>query len=110
MYVGMSEVYLERDDLAAATQRLLRSQELGEDNGLPQNRYRWRVAMARIRQAEGDLGGALDLLNEAERWYVGDFFPNVRPVAALKARAWIAQGRLGEALGWAREQGLSAER
>ena len=38
------------------TQHLLRSQELGEHAGLPQNRYRWRVAMARIRQAEGDLG------------------------------------------------------
>ena len=109
MYVGMSEVHRERGDLQAATQQLLRSQELGEYNGLPQNPYRWRVAMARIRQAEGDLGGALDLLNEAERLYVGDFFPNVRPVPALKARVWIAQGRLGEALGWAREQGLSAD-
>ena len=109
MYVGMSEVHRERGDLQAATQQLLRSQELGEYNGLPQNPYRWRVAMARIRQAEGDLGGALDLLNEAERLYVGDFFPNVRPVPALKARVWIAQGRLGEALGWAHEQGLSAD-
>jgi LuxR family transcriptional regulator, maltose regulon positive regulatory protein len=109
MYVGMSEVHRERGDLQAATQQLLRSQELGEYNGLPQNPYRWRVAMARIRQAEGDLGGALDLLNEAERLYVGDFFPNVRPVPALKARVWIAQGRLGEVLGWAREQGLSVD-
>ena len=109
MYVGMSEVHLERGDLRAATQRLLQSQELGEHNGLPQNRYRWRAAMARIRQADGDLGGALDPLNEAERWYVGDFFPNVRPVAAWKARAWVAQGNLAEALGWAREQGLSAD-
>ena len=107
MYVGMSEIHRERDDLPAATQQLLRSQELGEHIGLPQNRYRWRVAMARIREAEGDLGGALDLLNEAERLYVGDFFPDVRPVPALKARVWIAQGELGEALGWAREQGLS---
>src|SRR6202023_107688 len=109
MYVGMSEVHRERDDLPAATQQLLRSQELGEHTGLPQNRYRWRVAMARIREAEGDLGGALDLLNEAERFYVGDFFPNVRPVPALRARVRIAQGELGEALGWARERGLSAD-
>ena len=65
--------------------------------------------MARIRQAEGDLDGALDLLNEAERLYVSDFFPNVRPVPALRARVWIAQGRLGEALGWANEQSLSAD-
>jgi LuxR family maltose regulon positive regulatory protein len=109
MYVGMSGVHRERNDLHTATQQLLRSQELGEHTGLPQNRYRWRVAMARIRRAEGDLDGALDLLNEAECVYVGDFFPNVRPVPALRARIWIAQGRLGDALGWAREQGLSVD-
>ena len=63
--------------------------------------------MARIREAQGDLDGALDLLHEAERLYVSDFFPNVRPVAALVTRVWVAQGRLGEALDWAREQGLS---
>ena len=109
MYVGMSEVHRERDDLPAATRQLLRSQELGEHTGLPQNRYRWRAAMARIREAEGDLGGALDLLNEAERLYVGDFFPNVRPVPALQARVRVAQGKWGEALGWARERGLSVD-
>ena len=109
MFVGMSEIARERDDLHAATQHLLHSQELGEHTGLPQNRYRWRVAMARVREAEGDLHGALNLLNEAERLYVSDFFPNVRPVPALRARVWIAQGRLGEALGWAREQGLSVD-
>jgi LuxR family maltose regulon positive regulatory protein len=109
MHVGMSEIHCERDDLNAATQHLKKSQELGEHAGLSQNRYRWRVAMARVRQAEGDLGGALSLLNEAERCYVSDFFPNVRPVPAVKARVWIAQGRLGEALGWAREQGLSVD-
>src|SRR5579863_9825826 len=109
MYVGMSEVHRERDDLAAATRQLTRSQELGEAVGLPQNRYRWRVAMARIRQAQGDLGGALELLDAAERLYMGDMFPNVRPVPALRARVWIAQDRLGEALGWARDQGLSAD-
>jgi LuxR family maltose regulon positive regulatory protein len=109
MYVGMSGVHRERNDLHTATQQLLRSQELGEHAGLPQNRYRWRVAMARIRQTEGDLDGALDLLNEAERLYVGDFFPNVRPVPALRARVWIAEGSLGEALGWAREQHLSVD-
>ena len=109
MHVGMSELHRERDDLEAATQHLLRSKEQGEHTGFPQNPYRWRVAMARIREAEGDLDGALDLLQEAERLYVSDFFPNVRPIAALKARVWVAQGRLGEALDWAREKGLSVE-
>ena len=78
-------------------------------SGCRRTRYRWRVAMARIRAAEGDLGGALDLLDEAEHLYVSDFFPNVRPVPALRARVLVAQGALGEALGWAREQGLSVD-
>jgi LuxR family transcriptional regulator, maltose regulon positive regulatory protein len=107
MYVGMSGLLRERNDLPAATQQLLKSKELGEHTGLPQNRYRWRVAMARIREAEGDLDGALDLLSEAERLYVGDFFPNVRPVPALKTRVWVRQERLGEALDWVRKRGLS---
>ena len=98
MHMGMSELYREQNDLQAAMHHLLRSQEQGEHTGLPQNRYRWRVAMARIRQAEGDLNEALDLLHEAERLYPSDFFPNVRPITAMKARMWVAQGRLGEAL------------
>jgi LuxR family maltose regulon positive regulatory protein len=77
--------------------------------GLPQNPYRWRVAMARLREAQGDPDGALALLQEAERRYVSDFFPNVRPVAAWQARVWVAQGRLGDAFGWARAQSLSVE-
>ena len=109
MHVGMSELYRERDDLQAATHHLHQSKELGEFNGLPKNPYRWRVAMARIRQVQGDLEGALDLLHEAERVYMSDFSPNVRPIAAWRTRVWLAQGRLAEALGWARERGLSAE-
>jgi LuxR family maltose regulon positive regulatory protein len=109
LYVGMSALLCEHDDLPAARQHLLNSQELGEHNGVQQSRYRWYVAKARIRKAEGDLDGALDLLHEAERVYVGDFFPTVRPIAALVAGVWVAQGRIGEALSWAREQGLSRD-
>jgi LuxR family maltose regulon positive regulatory protein len=107
LYVGLSELHREQNDLHAATQDLLRSKELGERTGLPQNRSRWCEAQARIREAQGDLEGALDLLHEAERLYVSDFSPTVRPVTALVTRVWVAQGRVGEALGWAREQGLS---
>ena len=109
MYVGMSQLHCERGELYAATEYLLRAKEQGEHTGFPQNPYRWRVAMARIREAQGDLDDALALLDEAERLYVPDFFPQVRPIAAMKTRVWLAQGRLGEALDWARVQGLSAQ-
>ena len=86
MYVGMSELQSERNELDAATRSLLRSQELGEQSGFAQNRHRWRVAMARIREARGDFDAALDLLGSAQPDFMIDFSPNVRPIAALKAR------------------------
>jgi LuxR family maltose regulon positive regulatory protein len=108
LYLGLSELHCEQGDLKVARQHLLTSKELGERATLPELQYRSCVAMARIREAEGDLDGALDLLHEAERQYISSPVSDVRPAAALKARVWIAQGRLAEALGWAREQGLSA--
>ena len=109
MYVGMSEVHRERNELDAAKQCLRISSELGEHNGLPQNRYRSRVAMARVHEAEGDLDAALDLLDDADRTYVADFAPEVRPVSALKARLWVRQGRLDQAFAWAQRRGVSVD-
>lgn len=109
MHVGLSQVACERNDLAAAARHLRRSHELGEHTGLPQNPYRWRVAAAELRAAEGDLDGALDLLDEAQHVYVGDFSPDVRPIPALRARVLAARGAVGEALRWTRDQGLSVD-
>jgi LuxR family maltose regulon positive regulatory protein len=109
MYVGMSELYREHNDLKTAAQNLLASQALGELAGLPQNPYRWCAAMARIYETQGDLDGALDLLGKAECLYNGNFSPNVRPIATRKIRVWLAQGRLDKAMDWVREQGLSVD-
>ncbi|MDQ3458331.1 MAG: LuxR C-terminal-related transcriptional regulator [Deinococcota bacterium] len=109
LYVGMSELRREHNDLEAASQYLLKSKELGAHNGLSENRYRWHVAMARVKEAQGDLAGALELLGEAERLYIPSPDPYVRPIAALKARVLVRQGRLHEAQEWVREQGLSSD-
>ena len=109
MVVGLSQIAFERDDLGATAAHLLRVDSLGERLGLPQFPYRWRVARARLREAEGDLAGAVTLLEEAERVYVGDYSPNVRPVAAQRTRVLVAQGRIDEALDWARTQHLAPD-
>ncbi len=109
MHVGLSELLCERNELEAAAEALQRGDDLGEHLELPQNPYRRRVARARLQAARGDLDAALASLDEAERLYAGDFSPNVRPIAALKARLWVAQGRLAEAHGWVRAQGLSPD-
>ncbi|MFD3401206.1 LuxR C-terminal-related transcriptional regulator [Kribbella sp. NPDC058693] len=99
MYVGLSRIAWERNDLDAATDYLRRGEELASD--LPQNPYRWRLAMARIREVEGDLDSALELLDAAIKVYVGDFSPNVRPLTAVRARLLIARGELAAAQEWA---------
>ncbi|MEO7295260.1 MAG: LuxR C-terminal-related transcriptional regulator [Candidatus Limnocylindria bacterium] len=109
LHVGMSELLLEWNDLDAAADHLLKSNDLGEKGGLAQNPYRWHVAMARLREAEGEAAGALGLLRESLRLYVSEYFPVVRPIHALTARIYAAQGRLAEATDWVREHGLSVE-
>ena len=94
-------------DLEGAAQHLVRSEELGELAGTHAYPHRWRIAMASLREVEGDPEGALDLLDEAERLYVSDFFPNIRPIAAMKARVLIRAGRLPEAERWQRDAGVA---
>ena len=93
MYVGLSDLAREQGDLQAATRHLRASKDLGEHMGYPQNRYRLHVVTARIRQAEGDLDGALDAIHEAQRLYMPDFIPDVRPLPAQEARILLRQGR-----------------
>ncbi len=108
LYRGLGELLCEQGDLEAAAQHLQTAQKLGEQGALTGWPYRLSVAQARMKEAQSDLTGALALLDEAERQYVRNPLPE-RPVAALKARLWIRQGKLVEALSWIRRQNLSPD-
>jgi LuxR family maltose regulon positive regulatory protein len=108
MLVGLSRAAWHRNDLVAAGEFLRRAEELGEAAGLPQHPYRWRVAMARLRAADGAHGDALELLDEAERVYVADFSPQIHPIHATRARVLLASGDVAGAATWAREHHLDA--
>jgi LuxR family maltose regulon positive regulatory protein len=105
----LSKLYLEQGNLEAAAQHLQRCKELGEKAQLPVSRYRLCIDKARLKTAQGDLEGALALLDEAQRLYIRSPLPDFCPISAMKARIWVVQGRLIEAQGWAHEQGLSVE-
>lgn len=108
LHVGLGELDCELGNLAEATRHLETAKALGERATTTENRHRWFLAMARIREAKGDREGALELLDQAERRYRRGFFPDVRPIAAMKARIRIEQGKLSEAADWASESGVSA--
>jgi LuxR family maltose regulon positive regulatory protein len=97
----------EQGDMEAATQHLLRSKELGELAALPGWQYRWCLAQARIKEDQGDLDAALTLLCDAEHLDFASYMPDIRPLAALKARVWLRQGKLTKSLDWVCERNLS---
>jgi LuxR family maltose regulon positive regulatory protein len=107
LHPGMSELAREADDIEGAERHLTAATPPDAHAGVPENRYRWFVAMSRVREAQGEFHTAGLLLDEAERLYLLGYFPNVRPIAAMRARIWIKQGRLADAAVWARENLLS---
>ena len=109
LYLGLSELHREWGDLETAAGLLRTVTEAAKRAQHATNRQRWCTAMARVREARGDRDGALDLLQEAEGLHVRLPLPRVRPIAAMKVRIWIAQDRVAEAIGWAREQRLSVD-
>ena len=109
MHVGIADVLRERNELDRAESHLAAAAELGEENGLPQNPYRSRLATARLKQARGDLTGAIELADEASERYFTDFSPSVRPPSAVRARMLIVAGELDEASRWPHDQGVFAE-
>jgi LuxR family transcriptional regulator, maltose regulon positive regulatory protein len=109
LYSGISELHRERGDLETAAQDLLTGKKLGEQVELPDWQHRWYIAQARLHETKGDLDGALDLLEEAERRFVRTPVPIIRPIAALKTRIRIAQDKIAEALDWVRTRDLSVD-
>ncbi len=108
LYRGLSEVLCEQGDLEGAAQQLQTAHKMGERSALTGWPHRLCVAQARIKEAQGDVAGALELLDEAERKHVRNPMPD-RPIAALRARTWARHGRLAEALIWVSEQNLSPD-
>jgi LuxR family maltose regulon positive regulatory protein len=108
-HLGLSELYLEQGDIDAALRHLRRSEEFGELPWFAPWYRHWVYAHVRVMQAQGDLDGVVAMLNGAERLYYRHPIPDVRPLAALMARARLAQGNSTDALSWAHRRGLSVD-
>lgn len=106
LHVGLADVLREQGEIDAAAAHLETARELGNGASLPENRHRWYLTMAGVLRAQGDLEGAVEMLERAEASYQPGFFPDVRPLPAVRARLQIALGRLPDAAGWAGATGV----
>ena len=101
LHRAMSEILLERGDLEAAGEELRIARDHGEEASSTDWRYRVSKTEARAAEARGDFQGALELLDEAERFHIRTPLPEVRPVDAMRARIWTRLGDAAKALAWA---------
>ena len=107
VYVGLAEVTYQRNELDSALRYVtegiaLERQFLGGTSpaaGL--------VTLAWIRQATGDLAGALEAIGEAEH-ALPTTAGLLNPFPAQRARLLLAQGEVAAAARWTHETGLHA--
>ena len=108
LHVGISEIDLEEGVLDGAQRHLDIAAAFGDLAAATERHFRWFVAMGLLAQARGAPQDAVTLLGQAEEHYRPGFFPDLRPIAAIRARVWIGEERLSLAADWARERGVSA--
>ncbi len=108
-HLGLGMLYHEMGDDEAAAQHIQKSLGLGERSMSVDWTYRRCLAQARLKESEGELETALDLLDEAKGFYVRTLIPYTRPIDAIKARIYLKQGRLSKAKEWRNEHSLSVD-
>ena len=105
-HLGLGLLHHEMGEDEPAAHHLQKAFELGRQTTIVDWMYRKSLAQAYLKESEGDLRSALELLNDAQRFYVRTPIPNLRPVEAMQARIHIKQNHLNKAQAWAHQSGL----
>jgi LuxR family maltose regulon positive regulatory protein len=109
LYTGLADILRERNELEAAlecaTQGITLERALGAEEA--ERWIEWHICnlliLARIKQAQGDLEGALTLVREAQEQLAGlDAVSFCAILAAFEAQLHLAQGDLAAAVRWLR--------
>lgn len=100
--VGLGRVRYEWNELETALHDVQTGLERGQQAGIMDVLLRGYHALARIRQAQGDIDGALAALDEADAVAEKMGVAQVKDwISALRAQAWLARGETEAALDWA---------
>jgi LuxR family maltose regulon positive regulatory protein len=105
--IGLGELSREWNDLESAKRYLSQGIDKVSQWG-PFGAIDGYVSLARIRQAQGDMEGSRDAIQQAQRLAVQFDVTELDDVlvAIHQVRLWIAQGKLEPARRWLEERGL----
>ena len=95
-HLGLAMLAHERGDAAALDQHLQAAADLGRRTTLVDWQHRWALAQARLKEFAGEWDAALELLDEAQRVYVKNPVPILRPIEARKSRGLSSPGTAGK--------------
>lgn len=109
-HMGLGEVLREWNDLEPACAHLSESIELfqkwGETTMIPEG----YAFLSRVKQAQGDIDGAIELIELAKRlaqdYNMSQMIPRI---SGIQARLWVRDGRLEEATRWMNESGKGVD-
>jgi LuxR family transcriptional regulator, maltose regulon positive regulatory protein len=109
-HVGLAGVLYERGELDAALRHATPGIALCRQLAYPLPLLAGLATLARIRQAQGDLAGALEAITEAEHVQVSPAVVGLfNPVPAQRARLLLAHGQVDDAARWVEDRGLGAD-
>jgi LuxR family maltose regulon positive regulatory protein len=108
-YVGLAMIAHEMGDDEAAAAYFEEGMTLATQSTLVDTPYRIQIALARFKEANGELDAAFERLEEAKRVYAETPIPKARPVEALMTRIHLKRGNLVKAQEWVHERGLSID-
>ncbi len=109
-HVGLAELAYERNELDTALRHVTQGIPLCRQFVYTPPLATGLATLAWIRQANGDPGGALEAIGQAERAAPGPGVTGLlNPVPAQRARLLLAQGEAAAAARWTKERGLGPD-
>jgi LuxR family maltose regulon positive regulatory protein len=105
--VATGEFLREQNQLEAAVQYLTEGISRGNQTRQPGVMMGY-VTLARVRLATGDTQGARDAIRAAEQCQTW-LWPTILSVPACKARFYLAQENLAQAIAWVEDSGLGVD-
>ena len=109
LLLSLSEIHRQQGESKTAADYRQQSDALSKQASNSTYQYRSRLALADRKVSQGAFDEALLHLDEDDPWFEQVHLSEMRPLAAIKARVWIKQGRLDKAVAWVSEQRLSVD-